>query len=192
MLEDIRRFIIPKRYFKSTFVFLCHILINVLFQEGLRAIIMHRVSYWLHNNNCKGLAFILAKIGYLLNNVYISPGTKIGRGCKINHGGTIIHAKYIGENLEATHNITIGQLRAMSDSYPEIGNNVYLGAGARVFASIGNNVVVGANSVILKNIPDDCRATGVPAETKITTAHAEPSEFSQESVEKAGAAPPSN
>lgn len=186
MFEDIKRFVIPKKNFKTTFAFLCQILINILFQEGLRAIIMHRACHWLHNNNCKGLAFMFSKIGYIFNNIYISPSTKIGKGCKISHGGTVIHAKKIGDNLEATNNITIGQLRSLldSDAYPEIGDNVYLGAGARVFASLGNNVVVGANSVVLKDVPDNCRATGAPAKAKNITTQSETSGTSQESVDE--------
>jgi len=44
-----------------------------------------------------------------------------------------------------------------------IGNNIYIGAGARVFANVGDNVIIGANSVINKPITDNCRVAGVPA-----------------------------
>lgn len=174
MIDDIKRFIIPKKYFSNIFKYLCQMLIIILFQEGLRAIAMHRMSYWLYKNNYRGLAFCLAKTGLFLNSIYIAPSTQIGKGCKINHGGTVIHAKHIGINLEATHNVTIGQLKTLADAYPEIGNNVYIGAGARIFANIGNNVIIGANCVVLNDIPDNCRATGVPAITKTITPPLEP------------------
>ena len=160
--DDIRRFIIPRKYFSNIWLFGGHFLVTVFFQEGLRAILFHRAAHFLHSRKGCGIAFIIAKMGLLINGIYISPETPIGSGCKLNHSGTTIHANCIGKNAEITHNVTIGQAHPFADEYPKIGDNVYIGAGARVFADIGNNAVVGANSVVTKKVNDNSLVVGVP------------------------------
>lgn len=61
--------------------------------------------------------------------------------------------------------VTIGQQRLGASCAPEIGDNVYIGAGAKVFGSItiGNNVFIGANSVVVNDVPDNCTVVGAPA-----------------------------
>jgi len=61
--------------------------------------------------------------------------------------------------------VTIGQQRLGASCAPKIGDNVYIGAGAKVFGSItiGNNVFIGANSVVVNDVPDNCTVVGAPA-----------------------------
>ena len=76
----------------------------------------------------------------------LNPDTTIGSHCTVRHG------------------VTVGNRKNLHD-VPIIGDNVDIGAGAKVLGDIviGNNVSIGANAVVLKNIPDDCVAVGVPA-----------------------------
>jgi len=62
-------------------------------------------------------------------------------------------------------NVTVGHLRGQGGRPPRIGNNVFLGAGAKVMGdiTIGNNVVVGSNSLVMTDVPDNCTVIGVPA-----------------------------
>ncbi|CEQ09953.1 serine acetyltransferase [Paraclostridium sordellii] len=94
--------------------------------------------------------------------------TQIGYGLQIGHfGGIIINNNaVIGNNLNISQGVTIGQVnRGKNKGYPVIGNNVYIGPGAKIIGSvkIGNNVAVGANAVVTKDIPDNAVVVGIPA-----------------------------
>lgn len=81
---------------------------------------------------------------HLLNGIIISDGAKIGRNCTIYH------------------QVTIGQRK---HGYPTIGDNVYIGAGAKILGAItiGDNVKIGANAVVLDDVPSNCTVVGIPA-----------------------------
>lgn len=88
----------------------------------------------------------------------------LGGGCYIQHGfATIIAAKSIGENLWINQCVTIGY--SNSTDCPTIGNNVRIGAGAKVIGNVcvGDNVIIGANAVVVKDVPDNAVVVGVPA-----------------------------
>lgn len=97
-------------------------------------------------------------------NCIISPSAEIGENLKLPHPtGVVIglDAK-IGYNCTIYQQVTIGQ---KNEKYPSIGNGVTIYPGAKVVGDvkIGNNVVIGANAVVLKDLPDNCIAVGVPA-----------------------------
>lgn len=97
--------------------------------------------------------------------IYILTPTKIGKGLMIGHFGGIIIAATIGDNLTIPHNVTIGQAgRDERKGIPIIGDNVYIGSGARIIGKIriGNNVAIGANCVVTKDIPDNAVVVGIP------------------------------
>lgn len=88
---------------------------------------------------------------------------KIGKGLLIKHGiSTIISAKEIGEYCTVFQQTTIGY---NGKDAPIIGSYVIVYCGAKVLGGInvGNNVTIGANAVVIRNIPDNCVAVGVPA-----------------------------
>lgn len=93
--------------------------------------------------------------------------TQIGSGFCIGHfGGIIINVEtMIGKNCSISHGVTLGQAdRGKNKGCPQLGENVYVGPGARIFGAvkIGNNVAIGANCVVTKDIPDNSVVVGIP------------------------------
>lgn len=101
----------------------------------------------------------------------IPSNCNIGKGLRLEHGGNgiIIHNNaVIGDNVKIFQQVTIGVNIGKNYNNGKcavIGDNVVIGAGARILGNvkIGNNVKIGANAVVLKDIPDNCTAVGVPA-----------------------------
>lgn len=87
-------------------------------------------------------------------------GIIVSRKCKIGKNVTILHQVTIGTKI--TTEKSCNELDVLA---PVIGDNVYIGAGAKIIGNItiGNNVLIGANAVVTKNVPDNCTAVGNPA-----------------------------
>lgn len=103
---------------------------------------------------------ILAKPQPLLN----VAAENVGGGCYIQHGfATIIAPRKIGRNLWVNQGVTIGYTNATD--CPTIGNNVTIGAGAKVLGNVivGDNAIIGANAVVVKDVPANAVVGGVPA-----------------------------
>lgn len=118
------------------------------------------LSYWLSKNY---LHHLIHRFG-----ISIDVGTSIGDGFYIGHfGGIVVNgASKIGKNVNISHGVTIGQTnRGQYKGVPTIGNNVYVGPGAKIIGgiSVGNNVAIGANAVVTRDIPDNSVAVGIPA-----------------------------
>lgn len=94
-------------------------------------------------------------------------GLDVGSGFYIGHFGGIVIGKnvVIGKNCNLSHGVTLGQVnRGENKGSPIIGNNVYVGVGAKVLGKIivGDNAAIGANCVVIKNVPDNGVVVGVP------------------------------
>lgn len=107
----------------------------------------------------KGLIRILW--GVILYQADIGEGTILGyQGL-----GIVIHKRcVIGRNCHISQNVTLGGTSGLYD-VPVLGDNVQVGAGANIIGPIhvGNNVIIGAGAVVIRDLPDDCVAVGVPA-----------------------------
>lgn len=93
--------------------------------------------------------------------------TKIGSGFFIGHPGGIVvnHLSTIGKNCNISQGVTLGQAnRGKNTGYPTLGDNVYIGPGAKIVGAvkIGNDVAIGANCVVTHDIPDHAVVVGVP------------------------------
>jgi serine O-acetyltransferase len=137
-----------------------------LFTPGLHAVLLYRLSRWLH---LRGLDFLAVPIGYfssILTGAQISHRAIIGRGLVVYHpSGVVIGADaVIGNHCYLTGGNVIGQLRGQGDR-PVIGDYFYGGNGAKILGKIqiGDRVRVGANSVVIRSFPDDSTVMGVPA-----------------------------
>lgn len=101
--------------------------------------------------------------------ISISYQTKIGKGLYIGHfGGVVVNPEVIiGKNCNISQQVTLGlAIRGQKKGVPTIGDNVYIGPGAKIFGKInvGNNVAIGANCVVTKDIPENGVVVGVPGE----------------------------
>jgi serine O-acetyltransferase len=111
--------------------------------------------------------FKYKRLGFKLR-FTIYPNT-IGYGLRIYHTGDFVHVKAnckIGSNCTLLPGVVIGNKKLENDdTWVNVGDNCYFGLGAKVFGevTIGNNVVIGANSVVVKDIPDNCVVSGIPA-----------------------------
>ncbi|WP_066627093.1 serine O-acetyltransferase [Labilibacter marinus] len=111
--------------------------------------------------------FRYKRLGFKLR-FTIYPNT-IGPGLRIFHTGDFVHVKKcckIGKNCTLLPGVVIGNKNINDDgSWVTVGDNCYFGLGAKIFGEvkIGNNVVIGANSVVVKDIPDNCVVSGIPA-----------------------------
>src|SRR5262249_9164587 len=99
--------------------------------------------------------------------ISISSSTNIGSGLHIGHfGGIVINEQsVIGCNCNVSHAVTLGKAnRGRNAGYPYIGDNVYIGPGAKIVGSvrIGNNVAIGPNCVVTRDVPDNSVVAGVP------------------------------
>jgi len=110
---------------------------------------------------------MMFKFSEIVFGVSLSPSTEVGPGLYIGHTGLIVihHEVVIGKNLDIAHGVTIGTKGVGHKGTPIIGDNVFIGSGAKILGSIkiGNNVRIGANAVVTQDIPKNCTAVGVPA-----------------------------
>ena len=140
----------------------------VLLYQGFHALFYHRQAHWLYKHKHFFLARALSQFARHMTGIEIHPGAKIGKRLFIDHGmGVVIgETTEIGENCLLYQGVTLGGTgKDKGKRHPTLGNNVMVGAGAKVLGpiTIGNNVKVAANAVVLKPIPDNCTAVGVPA-----------------------------
>lgn len=134
---------------------------------GLHAIWIQRgITHKLYQREHYALARFISQIARLLTQVEIHPGAKLGRRLFIDHGaGVVIETAEIGNDVTLYQGVTLGGTGKESGKrHPTIGNDVVVGAGAKVLGSfrVGNNVKIGAGSVVLKPVPDDCTVVGIP------------------------------
>ncbi len=139
----------------------------LLTYSGLHAIISHKIARRLMNIGLHLTARMISQFTRFITGIEIHPGAKIGRGLFIDHGmGVVIgETSIIGDNVTMYQGVTLGGTgKQRGKRHPTIGNNVVIGAGAKILGDItvGNNVNIGANAVVIRNIPDNATVVGVP------------------------------
>ncbi|MCE5199373.1 MAG: serine O-acetyltransferase EpsC [Armatimonadota bacterium] len=140
---------------------------EVLTYAGLHAIVWHRFAHWLWKRNLKLAARIVSQSNRFMTGIEIHPGATIGKGFFIDHGmGVVIgETAEVGDNCLLYHGVTLGGVSLEKKKrHPTLGNNVVIGAGAKVLGAItlGDNVQVGANTVVLKDVPPNSVVVGTP------------------------------
>lgn len=134
---------------------------------GLHALWCHRVAHHFYKKQKYVLARFISLICRFFTGMDIHPGAKIGQGLFIDHGmGLVIgETTVIGNNVTLYQGVTLGATGKESGKrHPTIGNNVFIGSGAKVLGSftVGDNVNIGAGSVILKEVPSNVTVAGIP------------------------------
>ena len=113
---------------------------------------------------------VLFKGIQILTGIELPCEVTVGKNFIIDHFGGIVISGYasFGDDCRIRNGVVVGLRRVDEPCAPQIGNNVDIGAGAKVLGNIriGNNVVIGANAVVLHDVPDDHVAYGVPAVIK--------------------------
>ena len=135
---------------------------------GLHAIWIHRLSHRLWRANWKLVARVLSTFSRWLTGIEIHPGAKLGRRFFIDHGmGVVIgETSEIGDDVTLYHGVTLGGTSWNAGKrHPTLEDNVVIGAGAQVLGpiTIGKGGKVGSNSVVVKNLPENATAVGIPA-----------------------------
>lgn len=139
----------------------------LLAYPGVHAVLLHRVSHRLWLADWKLAARLLAAFTRWLTNVDIHPGATIGKRFFIDHGAGVVigETAEIGNDVTMYHGVTLGGTTWNKEKrHPTLGDNVLIGAGAKILGAItlGNNVRVGANSVVIKDVPPCCTVIGIP------------------------------
>lgn len=167
---DIRRFLKsgdPKTRFKDV--------LYLFVDQGFWAVVIFRFGRWAHHVKIpilsfviRAVAFVLFKLTEIVTGISIPANAQIGPGLYVGHfGGIIIHNRAtIGHNCSIGTGVVIGTRGLGDGGVPMIGNNVYIGVGAKVLGGIhiGSNVRIGANAVVLDDVPDNSTVVGIPAE----------------------------
>lgn len=140
----------------------------LLLYPGLHAVIGHRISNFLYKKKLFFSARLVSQIFRFFTNIEIHPGAQINGTLFIDHGAGIVigETAIIGNEVTIYHGVTLGGTgKETGKRHPTVGDNVVIGAGAKLLGSIeiGNNVKIGSNSVVLKDIPDGCTVVGTKA-----------------------------
>ena len=113
---------------------------------------------------------LLYKFSQIITGIELPCEVRLGKNFVIDHFRGIVISGYasFGDNCRIRNGVVVGLRRVDEPCVPQIGDNVDIGAGAKVLGNIriGNNVGIGANAVVLCDVPDDHVAYGVPARVK--------------------------
>lgn len=139
-----------------------------LLYPTIHSLIAYRVAHYMYTKKLFFLARFISQLSRFFTGIEIHPGATIGRGLVIDHGmGVVIgETAEIGDDVLLYHGVTLGGTgKDKGKRHPTLGNNVVIGAGAKVLGPIyiGNNAKIGANSVVLKDVPEGATAVGIPA-----------------------------
>jgi len=143
----------------------------ILTYPGVHALVFHKVGHFLYRKNRFVIARLVSQIGRFFTGIEIHPGAKIGPGFFIDHGmGVVIgETAEVGKNVMLFHGVTLGGTgKDQGKRHPTVGDNVMIGAGAKILGpiTIGNNAKVGSNAVVLEDVPEGATVVGIPAEIK--------------------------
>lgn len=143
----------------------------VCLYSGFHAVCLHRISHWFYKHKRFFIARLLSQITRALTGIEIHPGATIGRGLLIDHGSGVVigETAIVGDNCTIYQGVTLGGTgKEKGKRHPTIGNNVLIGAGAKVLGSfkVGDNSVIASNSVVLREVPENSTCVGAPARVK--------------------------
>ncbi|MBP1536337.1 MAG: serine O-acetyltransferase [Ruminococcus sp.] len=140
----------------------------LLTYSGVHAVIVHRAAHWFYKHGHKVIARIISQTMRGITGIEIHPGAKIGKGLLIDHGSGVVigETAEIGDYCLLYQGCTLGGTgKDHGKRHPTLGNNVMVGAGAKILGpfKVGDNAKIAANAVVLKEVPPNSTAVGVPA-----------------------------
>lgn len=140
----------------------------ILLYSGVHALFHYRIAHFFYKIKFYFLARLISQFGRFLTGIEIHPGAKIGKCLFIDHGMGVV----IGETSEIGDYCTIYQGATLGGTgkdtgkrHPTLGNNVMVGAGAKILGpfKVGDNSKIASGAVVLSEVPPDSTAVGVPA-----------------------------
>ena len=145
--------------------------------QGFWAMVVYRFGRWRYTIGSPWLRKpfsliykLLYKFIQIITGIELPCEAVVGPGFVIDHFGGIVISGYasFGNNCRIRNGVVVGLKNIQEVCAPQIGDNVDIGAGAKVLGNIriGNNVAIGANAVVTCDVPDDHIAVGVPAVVK--------------------------
>jgi len=140
----------------------------LLLYSGVHAVFYYRIAHFFYKIKLKFIARFVSQLARFLTGIEIHPGAKIGKELFIDHGmGVVIgETAEIGDHCVLYQGVTLGGTgKDKGKRHPNLGDNVMVGSGAKILGpiTVGSGSKVGAGAVVLKDVPDNCVAVGVPA-----------------------------
>ena len=144
-----------------------HASMEVFLYPSFKVMLHYRIAHRLYLKKHYFLARGISQRGVRKTGIEIHPGARIGSGFFIDHGSGVIigETTIIGDNVTLYQGVTLGGTgKEQGKRHPTLGNNIMIGAGAKVLGSctIGDNCKIGAGSVVLGDVPEGCTVVGVP------------------------------
>lgn len=140
----------------------------LLLYQGVHALIWHRVAHWFYKHHMFFIARLISQLARFFTLIEIHPGAQLGHGILIDHGcGVVIgETTVVGDNCTLYQGVTLGGVGTQKGKrHPTLGNNVTVGAGAKILGSfeVGDNCSIAANAVLLRQLDENITAVGIPA-----------------------------
>ena len=145
-----------------------NILEVIILYNGFHAVFWHRVAHLFWRIHLKFIARLISQLTKFFTGIEIHPGATIGHGLFIDHGSGVVigETTIIGNNCTLYQGVTLGGTGKDSGKrHPTLGNNVMVGAGAKVLGNftVGDGAKIAAGAVVLGPVPPNCTAVGIPA-----------------------------
>jgi serine O-acetyltransferase len=145
--------------------------------QGFWVLVIYRFGRWRYGIGSQWMRKpfsliyrILYKFTQIITGIEFPCEVEIGKNFVIDHFGGIVVSGYaaFGDNCRIRNGVVVGLSRSDDPCAPRFGNNVDIGAGAKVLGriTVGDNVRIGANAVVLRDVPSNSIAVGVPAVVK--------------------------
>ena len=160
-----------------------------LFYKGFTALQTHRIGNALYTERNSDISLFLQMRMSEVFNIDIHPGAKIGKGIMLDHAHSLVigETAEVGDNVSILHSVTLGGTgKVRGNRHPKIGNNVLIGAGAKILGNItvGDCSRVAAGSLVLKSVPSFKTVAGVPAKEVGSSGCPEPSKMMDQLLNK--------
>ncbi|MEM9979600.1 MAG: serine O-acetyltransferase [Cyanobacteria bacterium P01_D01_bin.2] len=135
---------------------------------GLHAIAAHRLAHWLHRRGVSFFPRFISHLARFFTGIEIHPGAQLGKGTFVDHGmGVVIgETAIVGDYTLIYQGVTLGGTgKETGKRHPTIGSRVVIGTGAKILGNIhvGDHARVGAGSIVLRDVPANCTAVGIPS-----------------------------
>ncbi|SEU05349.1 serine O-acetyltransferase [Lacrimispora sphenoides] len=140
----------------------------LLLYQGVHALIWHRFAHWFYQHKMFFIARFISQLARFFTLIEIHPGAQLGHGILIDHGSGVVigETTVVGDNCTIYQGVTLGGVGLNKGKrHPTLGNNVTVGAGAKILGSfdVGDNCTIAANAVLLKPLESNVTAVGIPA-----------------------------